>query len=441
HKVVTFGGFKVMFLLVMQLPWLHRACATSSIVNMRRVTHPTVRETLAGRALLPCVFTLQASSTGQPPHILWTLLRQPAGAPRGPVEQTVLSARGDVIKVNKAFIGRVRMPGYTANPLNATMEIHGLRTNDSGTYHCQVVMGNNYERDVVPLVVSGVVFHYQAPSTRYALSFADAQRACQDNLAQIATPVQLWAAYYDGFASCAAGWLEDQTVRYSVQLPELGCYGHKEYSAGVRNYGKRDPNELFDVYCYARELDGEVFHTSVPGRLSLSSASDRCVSLGGQLATVGQLYLAWKAGLDSCAPGWLSDGSVRYPVTWPRPDCGGDRPGIRTITPTSAPDNTTALYDAYCYRDTTLDTILQQLPRQRQISATCLLGNVKKTSSISKIYTSLWKPWSYLAGSSNADSPGTDSPSLATEQTTTNRGCTFVYGYRMCSSVIHSISQ
>lgn len=47
------------------------------------------------------------------------------------------------------------LPGYAANPLNATMEISSLRTNDSGTYHCEVVMGNDYERDTVPLVVSG----------------------------------------------------------------------------------------------------------------------------------------------------------------------------------------------------------------------------------------------------------------------------------------------
>lgn len=100
------------------------------------------------------------------------------------------------------------------------------------------------------------------------------------------------------------------------------------------------------VFCSA----GEVFHSSVPGRLSLSSASDRCVSLGGQLATVGQLYLAWKAGLDSCAPGWLSDGSVRYPVTWPRPDCGGSWPGVHAVTLNNTHDNATALYDAYCYR-------------------------------------------------------------------------------------------
>ncbi|TKS79948.1 Neurocan core protein 245 kDa early postnatal core glycoprotein [Collichthys lucidus] len=371
---------------------------SSSIVNMRRITHPTVQQTLAGKAVLPCVFTLQTSSSNEPSHLLWTHIRLPAGGQGAPLEQIVLSAKGDVIKVNKAFSGRVMLPGYAANPLNATMEISNLRTNDSGTYHCQVVMGNDYERDSVPLVVSGVVFHYQAPSARYALSFTDAHQVCQEISAQMATPAQLWAAYYDGFASCAAGWLDDQTVRYSVQMPELGCYGHKEYSSGVRNYGKRGPKELFDVYCFAKELDGEVFHSSVPGRLSLSSASDRCVSLGGQLATVGQLYLAWRAGLDSCAPGWLSDGSVRYPVTWPRPDCGGSQPGVRTVKPNNTADNATALYDAYCYR-----------------------GKVKNSGSISKIYTSLWKPWSYLTGSSDADSAGTGSPDLTTQPIATTR--------------------
>ncbi|XP_056277119.1 neurocan core protein-like [Pseudoliparis swirei] len=375
--------------------------AASSVVNMRRIIHPPVQQALAGNAVLPCVFTLQTSSFSQPPHLLWTRIRVPAEGEGAPLEQIVLSVKGDVIKVNKAFSGRAMLPGYPANPLNATMEISSLRTNDSGTYHCQVVMGNEYERDTVPLMVSGVVFHYQAPSTRYALSFADAQRACQENSAEMATPAQLWAAHYDGFASCAAGWLDDQTVRYSVQLPELGCFGHKEYSAGVRNYGKRDPKELFDVYCFAKELDGEVFHSAVAGRLSLASASDRCVSLGGQLATVGQLHLAWKAGLDSCAPGWLSDGSVRYPVTRPRPDCGGSRPGVRTVAPNTTADNTSALYDTYCYR-----------------------GKVKNSDSISQIYSSLWKPWSYLAGISDADSTGTGSPDVTTQQTTTTGGST-----------------
>lgn len=64
-------------------------------------------------------------------------------------------AKGDVIKVNKAFRGRVTLPGYAASPLNGTMEISSLRTNDSGTYRCQIVMDNLYERDSVALVVSG----------------------------------------------------------------------------------------------------------------------------------------------------------------------------------------------------------------------------------------------------------------------------------------------
>ncbi|CAB1317146.1 unnamed protein product, partial [Coregonus sp. 'balchen'] len=374
---------------------------------MRRVTHPTIQEPLAGFAHLPCVFTHKPSEprpSSQPPQIQWTRTWVPHGGKGGPLEQMVLSAKGDVVKVNKAFAGRVRLLGYAANNLNATMEISGLRSKDTGTYHCQVVVGDNYERDILPLVVMGVVFHYRSPSNRYALSFDDAHWACQENSALIATPTQLWAMFYNGYANCAAGWLSDQTVRYPIQSPERGCYGQQEYSAGVRNYGNRDPNELFDVYCFARELDGEVFHSWVPGRLSLSSASDRCISLGGQLATVGQLYLAWRAGLDSCAPGWLSDGSVRYPITQPRHGCGGDQPGVRTVVPNTNETTTssgsanatdaTPLYDAYCYR-----------------------GNVKKPGSISKIYASLWKPWSYLTGSSDTDTPGTDSLSLATETT------------------------
>ncbi|XP_029561535.1 neurocan core protein [Salmo trutta] len=379
----------------------------SSIVNMRRVTHPTIREPLAGIAHLPCVFTHQLSElspSSQPPHIQWTRTWIPQGGEGGPQEQTVLSAKGDMVKVNKAFAGQVRLLGYAANNLNATMEISGLRSNDTGTYHCQIVVVDDYERDIVPLVVTGVVFHYWSPSDRYALSFDDAKWACQENSALIATPNQLWAAFHDGYSNCAAGWLSDQTVRYPIQSPELGCYGHQEYSSGVRNYGKRDANELFDVYCFSRELEGEVFHSWVPGRLSLSSASERCVSLGGQLATVGQLYLAWRTGLDVCAPGWLSDGSVRYPITQPRQGCGGDQPGVRTVVPNTNGTTTSSvsanatdaipLYDAYCYR-----------------------GNVKKPGPISRIYTSLWKPWSQLAGSSHSDNLGTDSPALATETT------------------------
>lgn len=44
---------------------------------------------------------------------------------------------------------------------------------------------------------------------------------------------------------------------YPIQSPRPGCYGDREDSPGVRNYGTRSPDELFDVYCFAKQLQGE----------------------------------------------------------------------------------------------------------------------------------------------------------------------------------------
>lgn len=71
------------------------------------------------------------------------------------------------------------------------------------------------------------------------------------------------------------------------------------------------------------------------------------------MATTGQLYAAWNQGLDRCSPGWLADGSVRFPIVTPREKCGGNLPGVKTIflfrNQTGFPDPQSK-YDVFCFK-------------------------------------------------------------------------------------------
>ncbi|KAF7702954.1 neurocan core protein isoform X1 [Silurus meridionalis] len=355
------SGLQSLLTMFLLLSLEHDMALTESVVNMRKVTHQVEQVPLSGTAVLPCIFTLQPSPSHEPhdaPRIKWTKIWGHRGLDGLQREQSVLVAKGNVVKVKKAFQGRVTLPGYSENHYNASLALTGLRSSDSGMYRCEVVVGLNDEQDTVPLQVTGVVFHYRAPHDRYALSYPDAKHACEENSAVIATPGQLQATFDDGYDNCDAGWLSDQTVRYPIQSPRPGCFGDREDLPGVRNYGSRATDELFDVYCFAENLEGEVFHASVPDKLSLATASTHCHTLGAQLATVGQLYLAWQSGLDRCDPGWLADGSVRYPINQPRRNCGGDEPGVRTLylnpNRTGFP-HTASLFDTYCYREKHLE--------------------------------------------------------------------------------------
>uniref|UniRef100_A0A8C0WSI8 Neurocan core protein n=1 Tax=Castor canadensis TaxID=51338 RepID=A0A8C0WSI8_CASCN len=339
------------------------ATTTEKGLHMQKLGSGSVRAALAELVALPCLFTLQPwpGVARDGPRIKWTKVRTASGQRQ---DLPILVAKDNVVRVAKDWQGRVSLPAYPQHRANATLLLGPLRASDSGLYRCQVVRGIEDEQDLVPLEVTGVVFHYRAARDRYALTFAEAQEACRFSSATIAAPRHLQAAFEDGFDNCDAGWLSDRTVRYPITQSRPGCYGDRSSLPGVRSYGRRDPQELYDVYCFARELGGEVFYVGPARRLTLAGARAQCHRQGAALASVGQLHLAWHEGLDQCDPGWLADGSVRYPIQTPRRRCGGPAPGVRTVyrfanrTGFPAP---AARFDAYCFRDGGLPNYLPGL--------------------------------------------------------------------------------
>ncbi|KAM6899990.1 brevican core protein-like [Xenentodon cancila] len=301
---------------------------------------------------IPCFVSLSSSPTSSSstplvPRVKWTVVSNG-------VETQILVVRGQRVKINEAYRDRAALFNYTSSPDDLSLWLRELRHSDSGYYRCEVQQGLDDTSDLVQLSVKGVVFHYRDSLGRYAFSFQQAQRACEAIGAQTATPDQLLAAYYDGYEQCDAGWLADQSVRYPIQMPREGCYGDMDGQPGVRNYGTMDPDDLFDVYCYIEQIDGEVFHDPVPQQLTFDEAQSYCRASGAELATTAQLYLAWSEGLDHCSPSWLSDGSVRYPIRTPRDRCGGPQAGVKTVyrfsNQTGFPE-AFSLHDVFCFKE------------------------------------------------------------------------------------------
>lgn len=122
--------------------------------------------------------------------------------------------------------------------------------------------------------------------------------------------------------------------------------GRKNTDNGDENGNEKQT--LIDFF-----FKGEVFPGPAPQRFTFGEAKAYCVSHGAELATTAQLYAAWNDGLDHCSPGWLADGSVRYPIVTPTERCGGGEPGVKTLyqysNQTGFPEHHSQ-HDVYCFR-------------------------------------------------------------------------------------------
>ncbi|TKS82584.1 Brevican core protein [Collichthys lucidus] len=408
--------------------------------KLLQVTIPTpllVSAVLGGTLVLPCLVSLahpppSPSTNGR--HAVLSLPRVKWSVHTQGRETEILVARGDRVRVSEAYKDRASLLNYAYSPADLTLQLESLRQNDTGFYRCEVQQGLEDAHDVAQVKVKGVVFHYRDASSRYAFTFERAREACEEIGAEIATPEQLLAAYQSGYEQCDAGWLSDHSVstgssvlsaessafealrrsdvrslmqldksnncstdmslstwlRYPIQMPREGCFGDMHGLPGVRNYGLLEPDELYDVYCYVENIEGEttkrklhllplilivktqqqlakdhsnltpvslpkgeVFHGSTPQRFTFWEAKAYCLSHGAELTTTAQLYAAWNDGLNHCSPGWLADGSVRYPIVTPRERCGGGEPGVKTVyrysNQTGFPEVHTR-HDVYCFR-------------------------------------------------------------------------------------------
>ncbi|XP_051013394.1 hyaluronan and proteoglycan link protein 2 [Acomys russatus] len=326
------------------LPWavtvFHKALGNPAPHPGPHYLLPPIHEVIHSRrgatATLPCVL-----GTSPPSYkVRWSKVEP------GELRETlILITNGLHAKGYGPLGGRASL--RRGHRLDASLIIKNVGLEDEGRYRCELINGIEDESVALSLRLEGVVFPYQPSRGRYQFNYFEAKRACDEQDGRLATFGQLYQAWTEGLDWCNAGWLLEGSVRYPVLNARAPCGGQGR--PGIRSYGPRDRSrDRYDAFCFTSALAGQVFF--VPGRLTLSEAHAACRRRGAVVAKVGHLYAAWKfSGLDQCDGGWLADGSVRFPITTPRPRCGGlPDPGVRSF---GFPRPQQAAYGTYCYAE------------------------------------------------------------------------------------------
>uniref|UniRef100_A0A8C0A5R9 Tumor necrosis factor-inducible gene 6 protein n=1 Tax=Bos mutus grunniens TaxID=30521 RepID=A0A8C0A5R9_BOSMU len=121
----------------------------------------------------------------------------------------------------------------------------------------QAKNGKSCDGSVVALQQAAGVYHREARSGKYKLTYAEAKAVCEYEGGHLATYKQLEAARKIGFHVCAAGWMAKGRVGYPIVKPGPNCGFGK---TGIIDYGIRlNRSERWDAYCYnphAKECGG-----------------------------------------------------------------------------------------------------------------------------------------------------------------------------------------
>ncbi|XP_051501501.1 hyaluronan and proteoglycan link protein 3-like isoform X1 [Myxocyprinus asiaticus] len=289
---------------------------------------------------LPCWYWYEPPVSGpRQVRVKWSWFPSPEAQ-----ESDVLVAIGDRQRSFRDFKDRVFLQQEA--PGDISLIITHVNLNDSGQYRCEVIDGLEDESTTVDLELRGVVYPYQPPFGHYRLTFTEAQKACEGQDSAVATFKQLVSGWQEGLDWCNAGWLADGTVHYPITQPRQAC-GGLDLTPGIRSYGSRHRRlNHYDVFCFSSILRGKVYYLQHPQKLNFTEAVQACIEDGALIAKVGHLYAAWKfMRLDRCDAGWLADGSIRYPIINPRPNCGPTEPGVRSFGFPSSSQK----HGVYCY--------------------------------------------------------------------------------------------
>uniref|UniRef100_A0A8C5MDM1 Hyaluronan and proteoglycan link protein 3 n=1 Tax=Leptobrachium leishanense TaxID=445787 RepID=A0A8C5MDM1_9ANUR len=138
---------------------------------------------------------------------------------------------------------------------------------------------------------------------------------------------------------------QDIPDEVSLVISDLKLEDYGKYRCEVID-GLEDESGIVEL-----ELRGVVFpYQPHHGRYQLNfhDAKKACEEQDSMLASFEQLFKAWSEGLDWCNAGWITDGTVQYPITLPREPCGGKNmaPGVRSY---GERHKVLHRYDAFCF--------------------------------------------------------------------------------------------